>query len=207
MIKSTGSHLWRSTGDIFDNFESVKTLYNIQKGIFEYNGQGCFNDMDMLIVGMSGKGHVGCENCCTTEEYRTHFSIWSFFGSPLMIGSDIRNQTPETKAILQNKEVIAVDQDAAYRQPYLLMSNPSGADVWVRHMENGDILFGFFNMGDHEVGFPISFTDLGLNRSTGVVLKLRDLWKGEELGTFEDIFVTGVPAHTSKLIRAKLIKK
>lgn len=206
-IKSTGSHLWRSTGDIFDCFSSVRDIYLIQKNIYEYNGQGCFNDMDMLIVGMSGKGHVGREDWCTTEEYRTHFSIWAFFGSPLMIGSDIRNQTEETKAILQNKAVIAVNQDAAYRQPYLLMSRADNADVWVRHMENGDIVLGFFNMSDHEVGFPVSFTDMGLNRSTGVKLKMYDLWEMQSLGEFEDIFVTGVPAHGSKLIRARLIIK
>ncbi|MBO4261923.1 MAG: glycoside hydrolase family 27 protein [Clostridia bacterium] len=206
-IKSTGSHLWRSTGDIVDCFSSIRDIYNIQKNIYEYNGQGCFNDMDMLIVGMGGKGHVGRENFCTLEEYRTHFSIWAFFGSPLMIGSDIRNQTPETKAILQNKAVIAVNQDAAYRQPYLLTGRPDNADVWVRHMENGDIVLGYFNMSDNEVGFPVSFTDIGLNRSTGVKLKLFDLWEMRSLGEFEDIFVTGVPAHGSKLIRARLIKK
>ncbi|MCR5055404.1 MAG: glycoside hydrolase family 27 protein [Clostridia bacterium] len=206
-IKSTGSHLWRSTGDIVDCFSSIRDIYNIQKNIYEYNGQGCFNDMDMLIVGMGGKGHVGRENFCTLEEYRTHFSIWAFFGSPLMIGSDIRNQTPETKAILQNKAVIAVNQDAAYRQPYLLTGRPDNADVWVRHMENGDIVLGYFNMSDNEVGFPVSFTDIGLNRSTGVKLKLFDLWEMKSLGEFEDIFVTGVPAHGSKLIRARLIKK
>ena len=206
-IKSTGSHLWRSTGDIVDCFSSIRDIYNIQKNIYEYNGQGCFNDMDMLIVGMGGKGHVGRENFCTLEEYRTHFSIWAFFGSPLMIGSDIRNQTPETKAILQNKAVIAVNQDAAYRQPYLLTGRPDNADVWVRHMENGDIVLGYFNMSDNEVGFPVSFTDIGLNRSTGVKLKLFDLWEMKSLGEFEDRFVTGVPAHGSKLIRARLIKK
>ncbi len=206
-IKSTGSHLWRSTGDIVDCFSSIRDIYNIQKNIYEYNGQGCFNDMDMLIVGMGGKGHVGRENFCTLEEYRTHFSIWAFFGSPLMIGSDIRNQTPETKAILQNKAVIAVNQDAAYRQPYLLTGRPDNADVWVRHMENGDIVLGYFNMSDNEVGFPVSFTDIGLNRSTSVKLKLFDLWEMKSLGEFEDIFVTGVPAHGSKLIRARLIKK
>ncbi len=206
-IKSTGSHLWRSTGDIVDCFTSVRDIYNIQKGIYEYNGQGCFNDMDMLIVGMGGKGNVGRENWCTVEEYRTHFSIWAFFGSPLMIGSDIRTQTEETKAILQNKAVIAVNQDPAYRQPYLLMSRGDSADAWVRHMENGDIVFGFFNMGDREVGFPVSFTDIGLNRSTGVKLKLFDLWEMKSLGEFEDIFVTGVAPHCSKLIRARLVRE
>ncbi|MBO4364026.1 MAG: glycoside hydrolase family 27 protein [Clostridia bacterium] len=204
-IKSTGADLWRSTGDIVDSFESVKAIYNMQKGIYEYNGHGCFNDMDMLIVGMFDKGNVK-QGGCTVEEYKTHFSIWSFFGSPLMIGSDIRTQTAETKAILQNKAVIAINQDVAYREPYLLMSCGENADVWVRHMENGDIVFGIFNMTDENKGFPISFTDLGLNRSTGVRLRLFDVWEMQSLGEHRDIFVTGLAPHSAKLIRARLIR-
>ena len=60
----------------------------------EYNGCGCFNDMDMLVVGMNGSGNVGVGGC-TFEEYKTHFSFWAFMGSPLMIGCDIRNMTDE----------------------------------------------------------------------------------------------------------------
>ena len=41
-----------------------------------------------------------------------------------MIGCDIRNMTDETKKILTNKEVLRVDQDAAYRQPFFLNSMP-----------------------------------------------------------------------------------
>ena len=204
-IKSTGADLWRSTGDIFDSFESVKAIYNQQKSVYEYNGHGCFNDMAMLIVGMFNKGHVK-QAGCTVEEYRTHFSIWAFFGSPLMIGSDLRTQTEETKAILQNKAVIAINQDVAYREPYLLMSAGENADVWVRHMENGDIVFGIFNMSDENRGFPISFTDIGLNRSTGVKLRLYDVWEMKSLGEHKDIFVTGLAPHSAKLIRARLIR-
>lgn len=205
-IKSTGAQLFRSTGDIFDNFGSIKEIYNIQKNIYQYNGQGCFNDMDMLVVGMNGEGHVANrDNFCTLEEYRTHFSIWAMFGSPLMIGSDIRSQTDATKAILQNKAVIAIDQDPAYRQPYLFMSKPGDADVWVRHMDNGDIVFGFFNMSENTEMFPISFADhLGLNRTCGVSLKMFDVWEMKSLGTFKDIFVTHVEPHSSKLIRARV---
>lgn len=52
-IKTTGAGMWRSTGDIFDNWESIKSLFNQQVDIQAYNGTGCFNDMDMLVVGMA----------------------------------------------------------------------------------------------------------------------------------------------------------
>ena len=47
--------MWRSTGDIFDTWDSVKDLVAQQEKLHPYNGVGCFNDMDMLIVGMHGK--------------------------------------------------------------------------------------------------------------------------------------------------------
>ena len=66
----------------------------------------------MLVVGMHGKGNVGVGGC-TEVEYRTHFTIWAFFNSPLMIGCDIRNMSEETKSILMDKDIIAVNQDPA----------------------------------------------------------------------------------------------
>ena len=98
-IKTSAASMWRSTGDIFDTWESVKDLVKQQEKLHPYNGVGCFNDMDMLIVGMYGKGNVGLKGCSDTQ-YKTHFSIWALLGSPLMIGCDIRSMNEETKAIL-----------------------------------------------------------------------------------------------------------
>ena len=83
-----------------------------QRALFPYNGHGCFNDMDMLVVGMNGQGHVGLQGC-DFAEYRTHFSLWAFFASPLMIGCDIRHMDEQTRTILMNKEVLAINQDPA----------------------------------------------------------------------------------------------
>ena len=52
-----------TTGDIFDTWDSVKDLVAQQEKLHPYNGVGCFNDMDMLIVGMHGKGNVGLAGC------------------------------------------------------------------------------------------------------------------------------------------------
>jgi len=52
-----------------------------------------------------GNGHM------TDDEYRTHMSLWALVAAPLLAGNDVRTMTNETKAILLNKEAIAIDQD------------------------------------------------------------------------------------------------
>lgn len=66
--------MWRSTGDICDSWESIRDLTLKQLPLQVYNGQNCFNDMDMLVVGMNAKGNVGFKGC-TFEEYRSHFAL------------------------------------------------------------------------------------------------------------------------------------
>ena len=60
-IRETGANMWRSTPDVFDTWESVKKIIDAQSNILPYGGAGCFNDMDMMVVGMRGKGNVGLE--------------------------------------------------------------------------------------------------------------------------------------------------
>ena len=207
-IKSTGAHLWRSTGDINDSWKSVHDLTMKQFDYLTTNGQGCFNDMDMLIVGMHGEGNVAVTGL-SDEEYKTHFSVWSMFGSPLMIGCDVRSMDDATKAILLNKKVIAIDQDGAYRQPFTCGNHWGNPEVLVlaKFLEGGDIAIGIFNMMDNSPCDPfISFDSLGLNRATGKALRFTDLWTGEDLGVHRDVFrPAATPAHGCKLYRAKLV--
>lgn len=152
-IRSTGAGMWRSTGDIFDNWNSVKNIimqqvditceYKNDEGSMPFGGIGCFNDMDMLVVGMHGVGNVGLGGC-TDEEYRTHFSAWAIFGSPLMIGCDIRKLDDEAYKILTNRDVLAINQDGRGAQPYVannewMKINHGNTPVVARMMENGDV--------------------------------------------------------------------
>ncbi len=205
-IKSTGAHLWRSTGDINDSWASVKELALKQYDYLTTNGQGCFNDMDMLIVGMNGKGNVAVSGC-TEEEYRTHFSVWAFLGSPLMIGCDVRNMDEATKDILLNKDIIAINQDPAYRQPFACGNHWGHREVPVlaKYLADGDIAIGVFNFVDCQVDPFISLDCLGINRSSGKAISVRDLWTGEDLGVFTDVLRVTVPQHGAKMLRAKVI--
>ena len=68
-IKETGASMWRSTGDIFDSWESIKDLTKQQAKLHPYHSVGCFNDMDMLVVGMYGKGGGGLRGGRRVQEW------------------------------------------------------------------------------------------------------------------------------------------
>ena len=64
----------------------------------------------------------------TFEEYKAHFSLWALMKAPLLIGCDVRNMSAETKTILTNKEVIAVNQDPLGIQGRRVKPSPSASD-------------------------------------------------------------------------------
>ena len=89
-------------GDICDSWNSMINIIDINDQWADYAGPGGWNDPDMLEVGNGGM---------TYDEYRTHFSLWAISKAPLLVGCDVTKMTEETKSILMNPEVIAVNQD------------------------------------------------------------------------------------------------
>lgn len=208
-MKETGAHLWRSTTDLFDNWESIKRVMGRQLKLQPYNGVGCFNDMDMLVVGMHGRGNVGFGGCTVTE-YRTHFSAWAMLNSPLMLGCDVRNMSEEAKAIVTNQDIIAINQDPAGRQPSLIMGDSDSEDggqmqVWFKHLEGGDLAVGMFNMTDSVETPWFGLADLGLSHIAGRVLEITDLWEGKVIGKFYDLFRTRIEPHDCRMLRCRLV--
>ncbi len=221
-IKETGATMWRSTGDIFDGWNSVKSLAQDQLQRQDLNGIGCFNDMDMLIVGMGGKGNVGAEGGCTYDEYVFHFSLWALLNSPLMIGCDIRSMTEETKTILMNKDVLAINQDPAGRQPFFVNGNytprekrtpndpfyasyPLNAPIIAKYLDNGDVALGFFNMDDNERYMSMTVDNIGLPITTGKTISATDVWSGETYSDFNGTFNFVLKPHSCRLFRCKIV--
>ena len=205
-IKTTGAHMWRSTHDLFNSWESLNDIARSQVALQPYNGQGCFNDMDMLVVGMYGKGNVGLSGC-NDVQYRTHYSIWALFGSPLMIGCDIRNMNEETKKILENKELIAINQDPLCRQPIRLDGIWSGDDVLIysRQLSNGDLAIGFFNLKDESVVANLNLDEVGLPMSTGKTLQMKEVWTGEDLPSLNGTVRKALEPYGCAVYRCKVV--
>lgn len=112
--------MYRSTGDIYNAFESMKKIALSQIPHFNCSGPGCFNDIDMLTVGMYDKGalHRGDSPVQTDADYKTQFALWCMLSAPLMMGGDIRNTNDFCHELLTNRELISINQDPDARQPY-----------------------------------------------------------------------------------------
>jgi len=83
--------------------ETIIDYYgNNQDVIVPIAGPGHWNDPDMLIIGNFGLSY---------EQSKTQMAIWAILAAPLLMSVDLRTIRPEYKAILQNKKIIAVDQD------------------------------------------------------------------------------------------------
>ncbi|MEK4109403.1 alpha-galactosidase [Paenibacillus sp. DS2363] len=213
-IRESGAHMYRSTGDIRDNWDSVKELALSQLGKQSYTGSFCHNDMDMLIVGMYGgsnNDYIGSIGGCNDIEYKTHFSLWSMMGSPLMIGCDVRKANQITKDILLNPDLIAINQDVEARGAYRIKPEPQWFhtdDVFmlVKVLTDGDLAIGFFNLSDSQRELSLQFWDMGLPYAAGYALSLYDCWKHQKLGVFRERFAPVVAAHDCLIVRAKLVK-
>ena len=212
-IRSAGAHMYRSTGDIQDNWESIKRLAISQLDKAAYTGNYCHNDMDMLVVGMHGGSNndfIGTIGGCTDVQYKTHFSLWSMMGSPLMIGCDIRKANDTIKNILQNKDILAINQDREARGVYVLHPEPHwfhGQECYmlVKVLADGDLAIGFFNLSDSKRELPLMFWDLGLSIGSAKKLSLYDCWEHKDLGVFTERFAPTVDAHDCLVVRGKLV--
>ena len=208
-IQGSGAHLFRSTGDIQDNWESIKTLAQSQLAKMPFSGPFCHNDIDMLVVGMHGGSnneYIGKIGGCTDEEYRTHFSLWAMMDSPLMIGCDIRSMSEVTKETLTNPEVIAINQDIECRGPYVISHVDNTVFTLVKPLSEGDLAIGLFNLGDQKTELPLQFWDMGIPAAAGLGLEMRNCWTHENEGVFTERYAGQLEPHGCRIFRAKLVK-
>lgn len=192
-------HLWRTTGDIQDCWDCSRSwggmglihIIDLQTELYPYAGPGHWNDPDMLEV---GNGEM------TTAEYRSHFSFWCLLAAPLMAGNDLRNMTPETKEILTNKEVIAIDQDPLGIQGRKVFDG-GAVEVWMKPLGGAERAVILFNRGSVIAPITVSWEQIGL--APGMEVQIRDLWAKKDLGKFKERFVASVDPHDVKMIRVK----
>ena len=175
---SVGGNLWRTTGDISDRYDSMEKIGFGQAGLSKYAGPGHWNDPDMLEVG-NGK--------MTGDEYRTHMSLWAILAAPLLAGNDLSSMSAETKSILMNSNVIAIDQDKLGKQGDRLRAEGS-LEVWTKPLANGSVAVGLFNRGTTAASMSVTMKEIGMDAKA----KVQDIWaKANSVGDFTGM----VPAH------------
>ena len=189
-----GGNLWRTTGDIDPTWDRIYVLLSQQAGLEKYAGPGHWNDPDMLEVG-NGK--------LTMAENRAHFSMWAMLASPLLAGNDLPNMKPEIKAILTNKEVIAIDQDKLGRQAKRAYTEGE-VEVWTRPLSGGALAIAVLAAGpDRQASHPfhLDLARLGLKGP----LQGKNLWTGEAV-ELKDKAPINLGEHDVLLVRVEQAK-
>jgi alpha-galactosidase len=183
-----GGNLWRTTGDINDHYSRMAEIGFSQAGLSKFAGPGHWNDPDMLEIGNGGMKE---------EEYRQHMTLWVILAAPLLAGNDLSKMTPQTLALLTNKEVIAVDQDPLGRQgDRVWAQGPS--EIWTKPLSGGAKAIALFNRADSDEPITLSLKDVGVSDHA----KLRDLWQGKEVQATNGKYTVLIPQHGAVLLKA-----
>jgi alpha-galactosidase len=182
-----GGNLWRTTGDISDNWASMISNIEKQAHTAPYAGPGHWNDPDMLEIG-NGK--------MTDEEYRTHMSLWALTAAPLIAGNDIRNMTPAIKEILMNHEVIAIDQDVLGNQAMPVKSGDF--ETWIKPLADGSVAVGVVNLSASESMATIRASEV---LPDAEVKSARDLWAHANVRFRDGAYTARIPSHGVLLLR------
>ena len=207
-IRSTGAQTFRSTVDIQDSWKSIEKIALSQIDN-QSSAPGCFNDMDILVAGMYGRG-MNPETSmggCTDEEYQTHFALWAMLGSPLIIGCDIRDMGEKTRTLLTNPHLIAFNQDPACASccKVSIYGNPD-AFVLLKPLCGGEYAAGFFNFSDVPVSMTLNFWDIGLSAVAGAGLRFYDCLSERDLGISRELFAVDVPVHGCRVYRCAVTR-
>jgi alpha-galactosidase len=201
--------LWRTTGDITAQFDGIKsygnwhangvmTIVDLQDTLRKYAGPNHWNDPDMLEVG----------NGLTAAENRAHFSLWCMLAAPLIAGNDMRKMDEQTRSVLTNKEVIAIDQDVLGIEGFKY-SDKDSVQTWFKPLSDGDWAVCFVNRSS--IAKPIEFnwqnevvkdelSKRGLH-ADAITYKLRDLWTKKDAGATKKLLKAVVQPHDVLLLR------
>lgn len=184
---SVGGNVWRTTGDIEDNWLSMSSIGFGQNGLESFSGPGHWNDPDMLEIGNGGMKF---------EEYKTHMTLWSMLAAPLIAGNDLAHMSDETRTILMNREVIAIDQDTKGVQAHRIWQQGS-LEAWARPLADGSTALGVFNRGGAWLTADVDLAAAGIHGEVSA----RDLWKHEAAGTLSGHYSGMVGNHSVVLLK------
>ncbi len=218
------SNLWRTTSDIRDVWDNGYSKGRFSQGIMDilrfhtnwqaHNGPSSWNDPDMLVLGKVGWGNPR-ENRLSADEQYTHFTIWSMWSAPLMLGCDLEKADDFTLSLLKNPEVLEINQDRLGAQAEVVFDQ-NGFLIMKKPLYNGDIAIAIINKGPY-YGTAVDQFSWGETKARKLNLKksdvnlngkfmVRDLWSQQNVGKFIESINFTINHHGVKLLRLKKIK-
>ena len=205
------AQMWRISNDIWDSWRfaheppkeddfpiGVRDIFDRLQPWIGQARDGHWPDADMLPFGMLAP-HPGWGEArhtrLTLDEERTQFTLLAIARSPLILGANLTRLDEGTRALLTNREVIAINQTARDNHP--VENLPAGFEnvrVWVASGTGRDQSLRFlavFNLDDKPATVEAPWDKLGLPSGN---LVPRDLWAGRPLEASDRLNIV-LPAH------------
>ncbi|KAK7097799.1 hypothetical protein V1264_004724 [Littorina saxatilis] len=181
LIRKT-CNLWRNGHDIGDTWKSVSSVIDFygdnDQNFSAYTGPGGWADPDELVVGDFGLSYY---------QQKAHFGMWAMFSAPLLVSVDLRTISQEALAILQNRNVIAIDQDPLGVSAKRLdgMNLPNSISVWTKPLADGSTAVAFYQKGNSGRPTLVSTTLANIGLASGNGYNVTEVFDGKGMGTFK----------------------
>lgn len=203
--EEVGGQLWRTSYDVRDMWKDVKGLggmgildiINVTAPLSSYVRHGQWPDMDMLVVGLNGKGGPSSDlggTGCSYVEYQTQMSMWCMMSSPLALTNDLRKLTDEDRRIILNKEIIAINQDPLGKAAARKL-NEKSYQLFLRPLSGNRYAVALINTADVVQKLNFTFKQIGL---TGKY-RMRDVWQHKQIAEKATKWSGKVEAHETKV--------
>jgi hypothetical protein len=189
----TVGNSWRTDTDVGTpgnvTFASVLRNMDADAAAPQAAGPGHWNDPDYLAPGQ------GMNNA----QFRTQLSMWSMLAAPLMVSADLRSVSSTSLRMLEDREVLSVDQDAAGVQGRLISATGNG-EVWARPLAGGARAVALLNRSGSPITIRTTAAAVGLAHATRY--SVRDLWSGVGR-TSAGSLAARVPSFGTVLLRVR----
>ena len=192
------ANMWRIANDFWDEWPQMEKMFDHAKKWEGKSGPGHWPDCDMMLIGkLSKRGPVGAERYSkfTDDELLTHFTFWSIYKSPMILGGNLPETRDSELKLYTNEEVLAVNQTGI--NPCQIYKQDSSM-VWVADVPNSkDKYVALFNLSTVAKMVMIDFKQLGFKQK----LSVRDLWTKTDKGLFKNKFQGRINTHGAMLLR------
>jgi alpha-galactosidase len=149
----------------------------------------------MLEVGTDG---------LTYGESRAHFSLWCMIAAPLIAGNDVRHMKPEYQAMMTDKDVLAIDQDALGKQGFRALADPGkNIEIWVRELSHGEWAVCALNTNAAATEITVEWNRLWTIQGA---FKVQDVWAKKPAGDNSKAYTAKVDSHDVLLFRLTPVK-
>ena len=194
------ANMWRITNDFWDEWGAIMEMFGRCNDWSPYVAPGCYPDCDMLPL-----GHLSIRGCehgygerwtrFTKAEQRTMMTLWTIFGSPLMLGCEMSDMDEWTISLLTNEAVIKMLKNR--RNPHQVLRT---YDLIAWKAEDDEYQYvAFFNTASKSDTFVLPFENLDLSGT----YEVQDMWSGEVIGEADAKLYAEVESHGAKLYRLK----